>query len=116
MLRSRLAAVLFGTVIDADSPLLSWWMETCVTPTLYSVDLSECEHLATLAPEQVTETFGAALRRLRKQRRLRRSDFQPLTEKTIARLEQGLIARPRGQTMMVISRRLNLSPDEIASF
>jgi S-adenosylmethionine decarboxylase proenzyme len=38
-------------------------MDIAVAPTLYSVDLAECRELARLSPEEVTATFGAALRR-----------------------------------------------------
>jgi S-adenosylmethionine decarboxylase len=38
-------------------------MDTRVPPTLYAVDLAECGELATLKHEDVTATFGAALRR-----------------------------------------------------
>ena len=38
-------------------------MDTYVPPSLYSVDLADCGNLATLKPEEVTATFGAALRR-----------------------------------------------------
>jgi S-adenosylmethionine decarboxylase len=38
-------------------------MDTHVSPALYSVDLADCRDLAKLAPEDVTATFGAALRR-----------------------------------------------------
>ena len=38
-------------------------MDTHVPPTLYSVDLGDCGDLATLSPEEVVATFGAALRR-----------------------------------------------------
>jgi S-adenosylmethionine decarboxylase len=38
-------------------------MESHVPPTLYSVDLAQCADLAGLRPEEVTATFGAALRR-----------------------------------------------------
>ena len=38
-------------------------MDTHVPPALYSVDLAACADLARLRPEEVTATFGAALRR-----------------------------------------------------
>jgi S-adenosylmethionine decarboxylase len=38
-------------------------VDTYAPPALYSVDLAECGGLAKLRPEEVTETFGAALRR-----------------------------------------------------
>jgi len=38
-------------------------MDTHAPPALYSVDLVECGDLAKFGPEEVTATFGAALRR-----------------------------------------------------
>ena len=38
-------------------------MDTHGRPALYSVDLAGCALLATLRPEEITATFGAALRR-----------------------------------------------------
>jgi S-adenosylmethionine decarboxylase proenzyme len=37
-------------------------MDTHVPPALYSVDLADCADLATLRPEEITATFGSALR------------------------------------------------------
>ena len=62
------------------------------------------------------KTFGASLRRLRKQKGLKRTAFSPLTDKTIARIEQGLVARPRGSTLSVIAQRLDVEPEEIESY
>src|SRR5207249_5517482 len=50
-------------------------------------------------------TFGASLRRLRMQRRLRQEDFPPLPARTIARIEGG-VTKPREGTLAVIARRL----------
>jgi S-adenosylmethionine decarboxylase len=38
-------------------------MDSYVPPALYSVDFAECEGLAGLSPEEITATFGAALRK-----------------------------------------------------
>jgi len=61
-------------------------------------------------------TFGASLMRLRKQRRLRRSDFAPLSAKQIARLERNETPQPHAKTLRVIADRLGVLPEEIASF
>jgi Helix-turn-helix len=61
-------------------------------------------------------SFGGALRRLRLQRGLLRTDFEPaLTAKTVARLERSEVARPRGKTLAAIAKRLGVAPDEIAA-
>ena len=60
--------------------------------------------------------FGPALRRLRKQRGLSRSDFPGLSEKTLARIERGEIERPHPRTIEALERKLEMTADEIASF
>ena len=62
------------------------------------------------------KTFGACLRRLRKQRGLKRSDFPGIDEKTVARLERNESAKPHGKTLQILADRLGVSPDEIESF
>jgi DNA-binding Xre family transcriptional regulator len=62
-------------------------------------------------------SFGASLRRLRKQRGLRREDFAPaIAAKTIARIEQGKVRRIQPRTLQTIARRLKVAPDEIATY
>jgi hypothetical protein len=62
------------------------------------------------------KTFGASLLRLRKQRRLKRGDFAPLSAKTIARLERNEIATPHGKTLKTLANRLGVAPDEIGDY
>lgn len=64
----------------------------------------------------VDESFGAALRRLRIQKGVARSDFPGLTERTIARIERNEVARPHGTTLRTIADRLGVEPDEIGTF
>lgn len=67
--------------------------------------------------QQNEQSFGAALRRLRKQRGLRREDFAPeITAKTVARIEQGKVQRIQKKTLECLARRLQVQPDEIATF
>jgi hypothetical protein len=65
---------------------------------------------------QSERSFGASLMRLRKQRRLRRSDFSPVSSKEIARIERNEIEKPHPRTLDVIARNLGVRPEEIASF
>lgn len=66
---------------------------------------------------QSEQSFGASLRRLRKQRGLCREDFAPqVAAKTIARIEQGKVRRIRKQTLETIADRLRVRPDEIESY
>jgi hypothetical protein len=61
-------------------------------------------------------TFGGSLRRLRLQKGLSRSDFAPISAKTIARLERGEVEEPQDETLLTIAKRLGLKLDEIKSF
>ena len=61
-------------------------------------------------------SFGAALRRLRKQRGLAQADFTPISEKTIARIEQGQVNRIGPKALAVIASRLSVEPNEIETF
>ena len=63
------------------------------------------------------QSFGASLRRLRKQRGLSREDFAPaIAAKTVARIEQGAVKRIQQDTLQAIADRLGVSPEEIGSF
>ena len=66
---------------------------------------------------QEEQSFGASLRRLRKQRGLRREDFEPdLSAKTIARIEQGKVKRIQQKTLQALAEHLSVPPGEIESF
>ena len=64
------------------------------------------------------QSFSAALRRLRKQRGLRREDFAPLSAKTIARIEQGkeLPEHLHARTWEILSQKLGVKAEEIETF
>ncbi len=66
---------------------------------------------------QEDQSFGASLRRLRKQRGLRREDFEPdLSAKTIARIEQGKVKRIQKKTLNALAEHLSVEPEEIETF
>jgi hypothetical protein len=65
---------------------------------------------------QTEKSFGASLTRLRKQRRLKRSDFAPLSAKEIARLERNEVAKPHAKTLTVIADRLGVKWEEIEDY
>lgn len=65
---------------------------------------------------QQDDSFGGALRRLRLQRRLRRSDFPPLSAKEVARIERGEVRRPHSNTLLTLANRLGVEPEEIAEY
>jgi len=62
------------------------------------------------------QSFGASLRRLRKQRRLGRADFAPLAAKTIARIERNEIDKPHGNTLQQIADRLGVPPGAVGAY
>lgn len=64
---------------------------------------------------ETDSSFGAALRRLRLQRAVSRSDFPGISEKGIARLERNEV-RPRKRTLELIASRLDVQPEEVASY
>ncbi|NLE39318.1 MAG: helix-turn-helix domain-containing protein [Pirellulaceae bacterium] len=66
--------------------------------------------------EKNEKSFGACLRRLRKQRRLGRDKFAPLSEKTIARIERGEVDRVHPRTMSLLAATLQVRPEEINEY
>jgi hypothetical protein len=62
------------------------------------------------------QSLGAALRRLRLQRGLGRSDFPGLSAKEIARIERGEVKSPHAATLSTVAKRLGVAPEEIASY
>ena len=54
--------------------------------------------------------------RLRKQRRLKRSDFAPVSAKEIARMERNEVATPHAKTLATIARRLGVRVEEIGGY
>ncbi|MBV9948120.1 MAG: helix-turn-helix transcriptional regulator [Myxococcales bacterium] len=61
-------------------------------------------------------SFGGSLLRLRLQKGLSRSDFAPLSSKTIARIERNEVEAPHGDTLEAIARRLGVPASEIGSY
>jgi hypothetical protein len=67
---------------------------------------------------QVSEqSFGASLRRLRKQQGLSREDFAPaVSSKTVARIEHGRVNRIQQKTLQALADRLGVLPKELGTF
>ena len=61
-------------------------------------------------------TFGASIRRLRRQRQLTRTDFEGLDPKTLARIERSEVAKPHQHTLKLIADRLGVNPDELGTY
>ena len=65
---------------------------------------------------QHERTFGSSLLRLRKQRKLKRNDFSPISSKEIGRIERNEIGRPHARTLEVIAKHLGVAPEEIETY
>jgi hypothetical protein len=89
--------------------------EAAVDAVLYELDPDYRRRL-NKQRRQGERTFGAALMRLRKRRRLKRSDFSPVSAREIARIERNEIERPHPRTLQTIADRLDVRVDEIAGF
>jgi hypothetical protein len=89
--------------------------ESAADAILYEVDL-EYRRKLKKQRRQSEQTFGAALMRLRKQRRLKPNDFTPISAKEIARLERNELEKPHAKTLEVLATRLGVRPEEIAHY
>ena len=65
---------------------------------------------------EMDPSFGAALRRLRIQKGVPRSGFPGISEKEIARIERGEVARPHAATLRAIASRLGVEPVDVETF
>ena len=61
-------------------------------------------------------SLGASIRRLRKQRRLPRTAFSGVSERTLGRIERGEIATPHARTLDRIARTLRVPVDALGSY
>jgi hypothetical protein len=89
--------------------------EAAADSILYELDPAYRRKL-TKQRRQSERSFGASLMRLRKQRRLKRSDFAPVSSKEIARLERNEVATPHAKTLDAIASRLGVRADEIEGY
>ena len=111
--RQRISAG-FGLSILAGLIVLSDY-EASADAILYELDPGYRRRLKKLR-RQSERTFGASLMRLRKQRRMKRSDFAPISSKEIARLERNEVGNPHAKTVVTVAARLGVRPEEIESF
>ena len=65
---------------------------------------------------RLDESFGGCLRRLRRMKGLKQSDFTDLTARTIRRIEKGEVENPRPSTIERIAKELDVAPDEIETY
>lgn len=104
------------SVIDCGQTVQLGDYEAAVDAILYEHD-PEYRRAVSQRRRQEDCSFGAALRRLRKQRGLRQNDFEPdIAAKTVARIEQGKVTRIQQATLEALARRLAVEPQEIESF
>ena len=104
------------SVTDSGQTLRFGNYEAATEAVLYEYD-SEYRRRISKTRRQSEQTFGASLRRLRKQKGLRRKDFEPdVTAKTIARIEQGVVQRIQKNTLSHIANRLQVQPEEIQTY
>jgi DNA-binding Xre family transcriptional regulator len=103
-------------VIDCGQTVQLGDYEAAVDAILYEYDPDYRRRISKQRLQE-EQTFGASLRRLRKQRGLRREDFEPeLSAKTIARIEQGKVKRIQKKTLNALAERLSVEPDAIETF
>jgi hypothetical protein len=62
------------------------------------------------------DSFGGALRRLRLQKGLRRSDFRGVTAKEIARIERGEVKKPHPETIAILAKRLGVPSRQLPTY
>jgi DNA-binding Xre family transcriptional regulator len=104
------------SVTDCGQTVKLGGYEAAVDAILYEYD-PEFRRAISKKRLQEDRSFGAALRRLRKQRGLRREDFEPdVTAKTVARIEQGKVTRIQKTTLESLAKHLSVEPEEIATF
>lgn len=103
-------------VIDYGQTIKLGPYEAATDAVLYEYDADYRRRIK--KERQATEqSFGASLRRLRKQRGLSREDFAPaVAAKTVARIEQGQVTNVQRRTVKALAARLGVSPGEITSF
>ncbi|MFO0867343.1 MAG: helix-turn-helix transcriptional regulator [Pirellulales bacterium] len=104
------------SVIDCGQTVKLGDYEAAVDALLYEFDP---EYRRAMSKKRLQEdrSFGAALRRLRKQRGLRREDFEPdVAAKTVARIEQGKVTRIQKSTLESLAKHLSVEPQEIDNF
>lgn len=89
--------------------------EASADAILYELD-SEYRRRLNRQRRQDERSFGASLGRLRRQRRLKRSDFAPVSAKEIARIERNEVGKPHAKTLQAIADRFGVRPDQIESY
>jgi DNA-binding Xre family transcriptional regulator len=104
------------SIVDCGQTIRLGHYEASADAILYEFD-SKYRRRISKQRQQSEQSFGASLRRLRKQRGLRREDFGPdLAAKTIARIEQGKVKRIQSKTLDALAEKLHVKANDIATF
>lgn len=104
------------SVIDSGQTVRLGTYEAAVDAILYEHDPEYRRRISKIRSEG-DRSFGASLRRLRKQRGLRREDFEPdVSAKTVARIEQGKVKRIHKKTLDALAKQMSVAPHEIKTF
>lgn len=104
------------SVIDCGQTVRLGDYEAAVDAILYEYDPEYRRRISKKRLQQ-DRSFGASLRRLRKQRGLRREDFEPdVSAKTVARIEQNKVKRIQKKTLNALAEHLSVDPQEIETF
>lgn len=102
-------------VIDSGLTIRAGQYEAAVDAVLYEFD-RDYRARERQRRLEIDTSFGAALRRLRLQKRVSRSEFTGISEKEIARIERGEVERPHGSTLRAIADRLGVAPAAIETY
>lgn len=89
--------------------------EATLDSILYEHD-GAYRHRAKARELEQDNSFGAALRRLRLLRGLKQSDFAPITEREIRRIERNEVGVPHSETQRIIAARLGVPFEEISTY
>lgn len=89
--------------------------EAAAEAILYEFD-EEYRQRAKKRMSEKDTSLGGAIRRLRLQKGLRQTDFPGITAREIARIEKGLIQRPREETLQRIGKRTSVPVDQLQTY
>lgn len=106
---ARLEVVDFGQTVRLGD------YEAAADAILYEVD-ADYRRRAKRRLVERDRSLGGALRRLRLQKGVARSDFPGLSAKEIARIERGEVDRPHAATIELLAKRLGVLGAEIGSY
>jgi len=105
----RLAVTDFGQTVRLGE------YEAATDAILYEFDNAYRRRARRRAVER-DASLGGALRRLRLQKGLQRTDFRGLTAKEIARIERGEVKKPHPRTVAILAKRLGVPANQLSTY